>query len=163
LWPGLLLVGATWVAMLRRALALVQARPPAKPVAAPLPKEEKKPAPPPQQTGAQLLAALQRQGRLIDFLQEELGTYEDAQIGAAVRSVHAGCKEALAEATRLEPVMAQEEGDEVTVPVGFDAQAIRLTGKVRGNPPFRGVLRHKGWRDAKAEAVVAPAEVEVHG
>src|SRR5262249_50872825 len=103
--------------------------------------------------------------------------YEDAQIGAAVRSVHAGCKEALAEVAKLEPVLTDEEGADISVPPGFDARSIRLTGAVRGNPPFRGTLRHRGWRvqqlqmpplqvdkaDPKADSVLAPAEVEVHG
>src|SRR5207253_6846543 len=33
----------------------------------------------------QLLAILQREGRLLDFLQEDVDGYADAQIGAAVR------------------------------------------------------------------------------
>jgi hypothetical protein len=120
----------------------------------------------------QLLSLLQRKGRLIDFLQEDLRAYDDAQIGAAVRTVHEGCREALAEHFELEPIFPADEGSPVTIEQGFDAHAIRLTGTVTGNPPFKGFLRHRGWRiknvDLPAltaghgqELIVAPAEVEL--
>ena len=120
----------------------------------------------------QMLSLLQRQGRLIDFLQEDLSLYEDAQIGAAVRNIHEGCKTAIAEHVQLEPIFKEEEGVEVKVSPGFDSSAIRLTGNVVGDPPFRGTLRHRGWRavrvelprptsDQKEEWIVAPAEVEL--
>lgn len=138
-----------------------------------------KPAPPqltePRETAAvQMLSILQRQGRLIDFLQEDLNNYEDAQIGAAVRSVHEGCKKALYEHVTLEPVYEQEEGSNVVLQPNFDAHAVRLIGDVSGNPPFRGILRHRGWRirridlpervqGQEKEMIVAAAEVEVNG
>ncbi len=120
-----------------------------------------------------VLAVLQRDGRLVDFLQEEIDPYTDAQIGAAVRDIHRGCRKALREYLSVEPVLETPEGQDVTVPPGFDPAAIRLTGNVSGDPPFRGVLKHPGWRvkavhlpalpavrDASA-AVLAPAEVEI--
>ena len=130
------------------------------------------PQPPSTASALQLLAILQREGRLIDFLQEDLSLYEDEQIGAAVRSIHAGCKGALESHIKLEPVVNDEEGSTITVASGFDAHAIRLTGTVTGEPPFRGVVRHRGWRAVKvdlpqamagqhAQSVVAAAEVEV--
>lgn len=119
----------------------------------------------------QLLAALQREGRLVDFLEEDLSTYADADVGAAARTIHAGCKRALAEMLGLEPVLREPEGAQVTVERGFDPAAIRLTGNVVGQPPFRGALRHHGWRarevrlppppDGDGSAVLAPAEVEL--
>ena len=120
----------------------------------------------------QLLAILQREGRLIDFLQENLGSYEDAQIGAAVRNVHEGCKKALAEYVGMEPVMSQDEGSSITLDGGFDTHSIHLTGNVVGDPPFKGVLRHKGWRvkkialprqvgEGEQNKVLAAAEVEI--
>lgn len=120
----------------------------------------------------QMLSLLQRQGRLIDFLQEDLSLYEDAQIGAAVRNIHEGCKTAIAEHVQLEPIFKEEEGAEVKVSSGFDSNAVRLTGNVVGDPPFRGTLRHRGWRavrielprptsDQKEDWIVAPAEVEL--
>jgi hypothetical protein len=118
-----------------------------------------------------LLALLQREGRLLDFLMEDVQNYSDAQIGAAVRDIHRTCRKALQDHLVLEPVMADSEGSQVTVPAGFDPSAVRLTGNVTGQPPFRGALRHHGWRvrDVKLAAppsgqdefVVQPAEVEL--
>lgn len=130
------------------------------------------PQPMPTASALQMLSILQREGRLIDFLQEDLSLYEDDQIGAAVRSIHAGCKGALESHVTLKPVVSDDEGSTITVPAGFDAHAIRLTGNVSGEPPFKGVVRHRGWRAVKvdlpqlmdnqaAQAVVAAAEVEV--
>ena len=121
-------------------------------------------------SAAQLLAILQRDGRLIDFLMEDLTTYADAQIGAAVRDVHAGCRQALQQYVTLAPVLDDEEGQPVTVDRGTDAARVKVVGNVAGEPPFRGVLRHRGWRSdprgaaaaaSPASTVVAPAEVEV--
>jgi hypothetical protein len=118
-----------------------------------------------------LLAILQREGRLVDFLQEDVAGFADAEIGAAARVVHAGCRKALGQYIVLEPAMAAAEGARVTVPAGFDAQRIQLTGNVTGQPPFKGSLKHHGWvakevrLPAVAEAldprVIAPAEVEL--
>ncbi len=119
----------------------------------------------------QLLAILQREGRLLDFLQEDVDAYSDAQIGAAVRDIHRGCKKALAEHMPLEPVLREAENAQVRVDPGFDPSRIRLVGNVVGEPPFTGALRHHGWRIAKVQlpspargtdpSVVAPAEVEL--
>jgi hypothetical protein len=119
----------------------------------------------------QLLSLLQREGRLLDFLQEEIDSYSDAQVGAAVRDIHRGCSRALAEHLPLEPVLLQAENSLVRVDPGFDPSRIRLTGNVVGEPPFTGTLRHHGWRTAKITlpttsrsndpSVVAPAEVEL--
>jgi hypothetical protein len=119
-----------------------------------------------------MLAILQRQGRLIDFLQENLSMYDDAQIGAAVRTIHEGSKQALAEHVTLEPIFTETEGSPVAVEPGFDTRAVRLTGHVVGEPPFRGELRHRGWRVVNInlpqqpggqdkQLIVAAAEVEV--
>jgi hypothetical protein len=130
------------------------------------------PAPPASAPGAvDVLALLQREGRLIDFLEEPIDGYGDAQIGAAVRDIHRGCKKVLSEYFAIEPVMTDGENAQVTVQDGFDARAIRLVGNVVGQPPFRGVLRHHGWRttrvalpglrEAQGPAILAPAEVEL--
>ena len=130
--------------------------------------------PPPKPTtdaAVQLLGLLQREGRLVDFLREDIQSYEDEQIGAAVRAIHESCRQVLSEHLTLEPVLSGNEGDEVTVSKDFDPSAIRLTGNVSGEPPFRGTLRHSGWRAQQVKLpsqppgqdpkIVAPAEVEI--
>jgi Domain of unknown function (DUF2760) len=119
----------------------------------------------------QMLALLQRDGRLIDFLAENISAYPDAQIGAAVRTIHDTCQQVLEQYVKLEPILNSEEDQPVTVPAGFDLAAIKLIGNVAGEPPVRGVLRHKGWRvkqvnlpplpQGAGRMVVAPAEVEL--
>jgi hypothetical protein len=119
----------------------------------------------------QMLALLQREGRLIDFLTEDISVYPDVQLGAAVRTSHDACRQVLNHYVKLEPVLNSEEDQPVTVQAGFDAAAIKLIGNVAGEPPVRGVLRHKGWRvkevslpplpQAAGRMVVAQAEVEL--
>lgn len=118
-----------------------------------------------------LLGLLQREGRLLDFLQEEVDGYSDAQIGAAVRDIHRGCRKVLAEHVRIEPVMGEPDNATVRIDAGFDPSRIRLVGNVAGPPPFVGTLRHPGWRGVDIKlpelprshdaSVIAPAEVEV--
>ena len=119
-----------------------------------------------------VLAILQRDGRLIDFLEEDIDSYTDPQIGAAVRDIHRGCRKALHEYLAIEPVMIGAEEDRVTVAADFDPAAIRLIGNVQGSPPFQGILKHHGWRARAVQlpalpvsrddtSVLSPAEVEV--
>jgi hypothetical protein len=118
-----------------------------------------------------LLSILQRDGRLLDFLSEDLGEYSDSQIGGAVRDIHRDCKKALAKYVSLEPVVEEKEEASIDVPVGFDPTRIRLVGQVKGQPPHRGKVAHRGWRAAKVELppqsdrvdgmILAPAEVEI--
>ncbi|WP_019374484.1 DUF2760 domain-containing protein, partial [Melaminivora alkalimesophila] len=91
----------------------------------------------------QLLALLQRQARFVDFVQEDVAGYSDAEIGAAARVVHEGCRKVLAEHFALAPVRSEEEGSRITLPVGFDATAVRVSGNVVGQPPFAGTLAHR--------------------
>ena len=119
----------------------------------------------------QMLALLQRDGRLIDFLAEDVSPYPDSQLGAAVRTVHASCRQALDRYVKLEPVISSDEDQPVTVATGFDPAAVKLIGNVFGEPPIRGLLRHRGWRvrevslpslpQGTGRQIVAPAEVEV--
>jgi len=118
-----------------------------------------------------LLALLQREGRLVDFLRESLDGHSDADIGAAARELHRGCKKVLDQHLSFEPVMPGAEDAPVSVPKGFDPAEVRLIGEAKGDAPYKGTLRHHGWRvtDAKLPAladgvdrtVIAPAEVEV--
>jgi hypothetical protein len=119
----------------------------------------------------QLLSLLQREGRLVDFLQQDITSFPDADVGAAARVVHEGCRRALRAHARIEPVRAENEGTLVRLDAGFDADKVKLVGDVHGQPPYAGVLRHRGWRAATLELpqimgghdahVLAPAEVEL--
>ena len=119
----------------------------------------------------QLLALLQREGRLVDFLEEDVARFSDAEIGAAARVVHSGCRHALREHLVLEAIRAEAEGSPVTVPPAFNPSALRLTGNVQGAGPYAGTLRHKGWRVLRLTLpsatsghdvrVLAQAEVEL--
>jgi len=119
-----------------------------------------------------VLAVLQRDGRLVDFLLEDIDPYDDSQIGAAVRDIHRGCRKALKDYLTVTPILPGLEESEVTIAPDFDPAAIRLTGNVQGSPPFRGVLKHHGWRVEAVHlpalpgarddsSVLAPAEVEI--
>lgn len=142
----------------------------------PEPKPEpEKPAPPPEPKGpkpeavaVQALAILQSEGRLLDFLFEDIEGYSDEDIGGAVREVHRGCKKAITDHFDLEPVRTEDEEELVTVPEGYDPAEVRLVGNVVGSPPFSGTLKHKGWRAKSVRMpktndnlVVQPAEVEI--
>lgn len=126
-------------------------------------------APPPTEAALQLLALLQREGRFVDFLEEDVSGFSDADIGAAARVVHSGCRKALREHIKLEPVRAEEEGTRVTLETS--PVEVKLTGNVQGKGPHTGTLRHRGWRavDIKLPTavsghdahIVAQAEVEL--
>jgi hypothetical protein len=119
----------------------------------------------------QLLALLQREARFVDFVEEDVAAYSDADIGAAARVVHGGCRAVLREHFAIQPVRDEAEGSRITLPEGFDASAVRVTGNVVGAAPFTGSLSHRGWRVAAVRlpklaashdaTVIAPAEVEL--
>ena len=148
----------------------------------PLPKEIKpaptrpaapakaEPQPPNPAHALQLLAILQRDSRLLDFLMEDISAFEDDQIGAAVRGLHDQARDALARYLSLQPVIDGVEGA-YTRPALRDASAIKFIGNVPATPPEGGTLRHKGWRAAKVDlpalnpkqdaSIIAPAEIEI--
>ena len=120
-----------------------------------------------------LLSALQTEGRLVDFLREDIDGLDDSDIGVAVREVHRGCREVLDKYFTLEPVRSEPEGEDIKVEDGYDPAALRVIGSA-GSPPFTGTLRHKGWKvaavklptltgDEKTHRVIAPAELETGG
>ena len=138
-------------------------RPPPKPVG---------PSKPKRSEALTLMATLQREARLVDFLMEPLEGYDDAQIGAAVRDVHRDCHKVIERLFEIKPILSEDEGAQVSVSAGFDAGRYRLTGKVAGDPPFAGRMVHHGWEAGRCEMpaftgsdaaarVVAPAEVEL--
>ncbi len=119
------------------------------------------------------LSMLQEKGRLVDFLMDDINAYSDAQVGAAARVVHAGCKGVLQDHFSISPVRTEQEGSTVQVPAGYSADAYRLVGKIAGYAPFSGVLVHRGWKTDSVKLpqllhsaadplpAIAPAEVEV--
>lgn len=156
----------------RIAAALSGAAPPviaATPVVVATPAAPPKPR---QSEALTLLATLQRESRLVDFLKEDLTGYADDQIGAAVREIQRDAGKALERLFALRPIVDDPEGASIEVATGFDAGRYRLTGNIGSTGPYRGALRHHGWEatacnlptytgsDAAATAI-APAEVEV--
>src|SRR5688572_13872407 len=146
------------------------------PAAAPKPAQPTEPAAdrkrPTRSEALTLLAALQREARLVDFLREPISSYSDAQIGAAVRDIHRDSAAVLDRMFGIQPLLTDEEGAQVEVPAGFDAARYSLTGAVSGQPPYRGQLAHHGWQATRCELpswtgsdeaalVVAPAVVEL--
>jgi len=131
------------------------------------------PPKPPKPSGAPLrmLALLQAEARLVDFLMEDIGGAADAQIGQAVREIHKKAQAALKQHATIEPVLGGTEGDTATVPAGFDPSAVRVVGNVTGQPPFTGQINHPGWRvkdlklaappEGADEFVLQPAEVQI--
>jgi Domain of unknown function (DUF2760) len=119
------------------------------------------------------LAMLQEKGRLVDFLMDDINPYADAQVGAAARVVHAGCKRVLQEHFSIHPLRTEDEGSTVQVPAGYAADEYRLVGKIAGQAPFSGVLVHRGWKTDMVKLpqllpsapgqlpAIAPAEVEL--
>ncbi len=164
----------TWWSVAGTIKKRMQAPEPVK--AATKPKAEKAPLPP-EKTDAgkrlylHLMAVLQKEGRLLDFFSEDLTQYQDAQIGAAVRNIHDNCKKALKNHITPQFILEQNEGDEITVEKDFDPNTLKLVGNVTGNPPFKGVVRLRGWRAKKLDlptfsgeqppGIIAPAEVEI--
>ena len=147
------------------------------PTAAPTPAPTLPPPPAPvaqvapNASALQLLGLLQREARFIDFMQEDIQGYSDADIGAAARVVHEGCRKVLREHFTLAPVRTESEGSRITLPAGFDAASVRLTGHVVGQAPFTGTLNHRGWRATDTRlpqlaashdpAILAQAEIEL--
>ena len=119
----------------------------------------------------QLLSLLQQEARFVDFTQEDLGHFSDAEIGAVARVVHEGSKKALATYFSFAAVSSAQEESSITVPAGFNPAEYRLTGNVVGEAPFNGTLIHRGWQVTKSNlpkiakghntSIIAPAEVEL--
>ncbi len=117
------------------------------------------------------MSVLQREGRLLDFFDEDLNEYDDEQIGMAVRSIHEDCKKSIKKYIDLKPVIDKKEDDNIVIEPGFDMDSIKLVGNVSGEPPFQGIVRHPGWKAGKKEvpqlsdvqdsSIISPAEVEI--
>jgi hypothetical protein len=158
------------------ALRAWEAREPRALPPAPAPQRiEPKPPPAPEGSSTtaalQLLSLFQREGRLVDFLEQDIASFSDGDVGVVARIVHEGCRRTLREHAQLSPVRDEEEGTPVTLQAGFDPAEVKLSGNVQGAAPYKGVLRHRGWRAAEMKlpvpvkghdaTVIAPAEVEL--
>jgi hypothetical protein len=144
------------------------------PAPAPAPVPIQPPAPATNRAEAEIVAflgLLQEKGRLVDFLMDDVTPYEDAEVGAAARVIHQGCRQVLQEYFKISAVSEAQEGTEVTVPAGYYPDQFRLVGKLTGEPPFTGTLLHKGWKTELVKLprivvterlpAIAPAEVEL--
>ena len=121
--------------------ALPAPRVPEAPVSVAVPVTEQ----PSAATGAlQLLSLLQREGRFVDFVQQDVAGFGDADIGAAARVVHEGCRRALRAHAKVVSVRSEAEGASVVLESA--TPDVKLVGNVAGAAPYRGVLRHRGWR-----------------
>jgi len=119
----------------------------------------------------QLLQLLQQEARFIDFLQENINDYADADVGAAARQIHSGCAKVLKQHFTIDVVNSSPENSRVEIPTGYDAKQIKLEGRVEGSGPYTGSLIHPGWKVTGTRlpkvtstdnlTILAPAEVEV--
>ena len=109
----------------------------------------------------QILAILQRDSRLLDFLMEDIAGYSDDQIGAAVRELHDQCRDSIKRYVTLEPVIDGVEGTFAKAPSN-DPGLVKFVGNVPAKPPSGGTLRHKGWRAAKIELPSVAAQAGRH-
>jgi len=138
--------------------------------AAPGPAATPAPAGKPSDGALQILSIMQRDSRLLDFLMEDLTTYSDDQIGAAVRELHDQCRDSVSRYITLQPVIDGVEGTFAQAP-SKDPGVVKFVGNVPAKPPSGGTLRHKGWRAAKVDlpalpakqdaTILAPAEIEI--
>jgi hypothetical protein len=189
---GLLLVPATaghtveiaalaiLVALLILVLSLIggSSNAPTQPAQTATPALTPVPIPPPvpatKQAEAEVVAffgLLQEKGRLVDFLMEDITSYEDSEVGAAARVIHQGCRQVLQEYFHIAAISDAAEGTQITVPASYSADEYRLVGKLSGEPPFTGTLLHKGWKtefvklprivNTQRLPSIAPAEVEL--
>ena len=125
----------------------------------------------PHGVALRLLATLQEEARLLDFVAEDVPSYSDQEVGAAARGVHAGLVRALRDRVEFEPLRTEQEGAVVAVEDGYAPAAVRLLGSPVGQPPWKGSLVHPGWVAKRVELaqpiagsdprILAPAEIEV--
>lgn len=118
-----------------------------------------------------LLALLQQTARFVDFFKEDISSFDDAQVGAAVRKIHQDCSKTLEEFVTIRPIMEEQEGAKINIPKGYDPLKIKVVGNVKGEPPYAGTLVHKGWKVHKrslpkqtielSSEILQPAEIEI--
>lgn len=118
-----------------------------------------------------LLSALQETGRFVDFIKEDVSSFNDAQIGAVVRKIHQDCGSVIEDTVAVRPLRDEPEGTKIQILKGYNPAELKLTGKIKGEPPFTGVVVHRGWKAQKRSLpkrtiisdsnVICPAEIEI--
>ena len=118
----------------------------------------------------QMISELQKEGRLVDFLEEDLADYEDDEIGSSVRSIHEGCKKVIEKVVQKEKMIDQEEESSIRVNKDYNVNEIKLSGRVSETFPQKGILVHPGWkvkemklstRPKVSAKIICPAEIEI--
>lgn len=135
------------------------------------PRPSTAPAESPDSAALVLLSLLQAEGRFVDFIQQDISGFPDADVGAVARVVHSGCRKVIGSHLRIAAIRGEAEGQRVALEPGFDPSRIKLTGNVSGKSNLSGVLRHRGWQatevrlptvvDRAGSSVLCPAEVEL--
>lgn len=117
------------------------------------------------------LNLLQREGRLVDFLMEDVSAFSDAQIGMAVRQIHENSAGCIKKYFSPEKVITEQENSDYSVPADYDVTTLRVTGNVKNGVAQIGKIQHGGWKVGSLQlpkvvgalntTVIAPGEVEV--
>ncbi len=100
----------------------------------------------------ELLAALQRDARFIDFIKEDLSSCDDATVGCVARRVQGQVSATLERWFAIRPLAEACEGDLVALDVesARNACRVRMTGEpTPGCDSVSGRLEHCGWTATK--------------
>ncbi|MCH2210986.1 MAG: DUF2760 domain-containing protein [Fuerstiella sp.] len=119
-----------------------------------------------------LLAAFRRDTRCVDFVQESIDGYNDAQVGAAVRDGHCGFRDVLKRMFDLRPIIDREEDGDILAPDPASARWHLIGNMGQSSRTVSGRLLHAGWKSLRCRVpewsgsssdteVVSPAEVQV--
>ena len=124
---------------------------------------------------AHFLGILQEKGRFMDFVMDDITSYNNEQVGAAARVVHQGCSKVMSEYFSIVPLHEGAEGDSVVLQEGYNPAEYRPVGKLADGARIQGKITHRGWkateiklpRRAETAAgsedrfVITPAEIDV--
>ena len=128
------------------------------------------PAAPAQNPAVTLLAALQREARLIDLVHENLDQYGDAQIGAAARPCLKQCRETLERLLQIRPLESASENETIQLPENASPGRYRWLGEPADGATTAKLI-HPGWQAAEVDlprwsgppeeaSVLAPAQLQ---
>ncbi|MEM9588632.1 MAG: DUF2760 domain-containing protein [Planctomycetota bacterium] len=115
-----------------------------------------------------LLAALQRESRLIDLVQEDIAPFSDAQVGAAARPCLLQAASTLNRMFKIEPLTTNADGESMTIDEHASASRVQWIGEGSGNS---GTLVHHGWQATQVElpewtgneddaTIIAPLQIQ---